>query len=753
MMNESDYHPEDVVSHLNSATLTSQDVSSVQLSKAQLSDLTRPLLIASNYLDERDLSLLKKAIEFSISAHQGQFRKSGEPYVTHPVAVATLCAERHLDVESLCSALLHDVLEDTGTTALQLEQAFGRTITTLVEGLSKLNKTEGLSKQAAQAINLSKMLHAMKQDVRVILIKLADRLHNMRTLFVMSADKRYRIGRETLDVYAPMAHRLGLFEMYRELEDLSFQHCYPRRFNVLMRAVKTLGITQEGNLRKAALAFETALRHANINASVAHRIKHLWSLYRKMRDRHIPLNEVEDVFGIRVLVQTEAECYLALGVLHKAYLPYPNFFKDYIARPKSNGYQSLHTVLMGPNQLRLEVQIRTEHMHRIAEDGVAAHWLYKDNGALSMAQRLADPWLNKLLEIESLQSDPKEYIDLIKTDLFPDVIYVHTPKGESKALPRGATVIDFAYSVHSYLGNHCIAAKINREMSALRTPLNNGDVIEIITADHAMPNSTWLSFVKTSRAKLHIRQTLRRLQHQDLTRAGLQRLEYAAKQIGIDLSTIASNQWDKLLSRLSLKTREALFLEVGQGQILPMLAVQQLLSNATQVVPNDKLPTLTIQGTEGSSVELSSCCTPIPNDIIIGHIRKNAGLVIHREDCQQAAKLKLAHPKFQAQRWLELNWHPNIPNNITYACALHICLKDEKGALAQLINHVSSHGFNISDIQAEERINKQVELKIVLQVHHTQEIDLILRYLRHQSWVVFAKRLLAQADTNSNIVI
>jgi guanosine-3',5'-bis(diphosphate) 3'-pyrophosphohydrolase len=723
-------------------------LSDSSLSESEMEGLFRPLLMSVHYLSVSDMSLLRKAFEFSVKAHHGQHRKSGEPYVEHPIAVATICAERFLDVETLCAALLHDVLEDTGVSSQELESAFGRTVTLLVQGLSKLNKTEGISKQAAQAINLSRMLHAMKQDVRVILIKLADRLHNMRTLSVMSPAKRFRIARETLDVYAPMAHRLGLFELYRELEDLSFQHCYPLRFNVLMRAVHALGVAQEHNLSLAAETLRQALAAKNLVAKVEHRIKHLWSLYRKMRDRHIPLHQVEDVFGIRVILQHEDDCYKALGVLHRTYPPVPRGFKDYIARPKNNGYQSLHTVLLGPQQIRLEVQVRTEQMHRIAEEGVAAHWMYKDGGALRLAQEIADPWLSKLLEIEANQvEDPLEYVDLIKTDLFPDLIYVHTPKHEIKALPRGSTVVDFAYAVHTQLGNHCFAAKVNREMTALRTILKNGDVVEVMTAEHASPHVAWLSFVRTGRAKLYIRQFLRKAQQNDLIRLGQSRLSQSAKSASVDIDMSGSGAgWEKILSRLSFKEIDALWVALGQGQLLPSLVLQQWLA-AEDIAGDgkDSSPSpLVIQGTEGLAVELSPCCYPVPGDLIVGKIRKQAGLAVHRQECSYAYKAVKTPKKHGDQSWVELSWHANIPTHVLYTGSLLVEIQHVKGVLALLVQHIAKQGINIVDLSAQQKDAHSLSLRVDVQVHHLAELEVLLRSLRHQTWVIHLQRLIKE---------
>src|SRR3990170_4644360 len=488
----------------------------------------------SGYLKPEDISQLQSAYHFSEQAHEGQFRKSGEPYISHPLAVANILAQWHLDTQALTAALLHDVMEDTSVTKSEISRNFGRPVAELVDGVSKLDKIEFESHAEAQAENFRKMLLAMARDVRVILIKLADRLHNMRTLEAVESEQKRRIARETLEIYAPIANRLGLNSIYQELEDVALKHLYPDRYRVLAKAVKAAGGNRREVVGKVLDGIRKKLKSAGVEALAQGREKHLYSIYRKMREKHLTFAQVQDVYGFRIIVNDVPGCYLALGALHSLYKPIPGKFKDYVAIPKANGYQSLHTMLFGPLGTPIEVQIRTREMHKIAEAGVASHWLYKDSDtSLSDLQKKTHQWLQSLLEMQSQSGDSVEFLEHLKVDLFPDEVYVFTPKGKILSLPRGATAVDFAYAVHTDIGNRCVAAKVNSELVPLRTELRNGDLVEVVTASHAKPNPAWLSFVATSKARSNIRHFLKTTLSGESAQLGERLLNQALLALGV----------------------------------------------------------------------------------------------------------------------------------------------------------------------------------------------------------------------------
>ena len=549
----------------------------------------------SGYLKPEDISLLQSAYHFSEQAHEGQFRNSGEPYISHPLAVASILAEWHLDSQALTAALLHDVMEDTSVTKTEISRNFGKPVAELVDGVSKLDKIEFESHAEAQAENFRKMLLAMARDVRVILIKLADRLHNMRTLGGVGDEKRRRIARETLEIYAPIANRLGLNSIYQELEDLSLQHLYPDRYRVLAKALKSARGNRREVVGKVLDAIKRKLKSAGVEAQAQGREKHLYSIYSKMREKHLTFAQVLDVYGFRIIVNDVPACYLALGALHGQYKPIPGKFKDYIAIPKANGYQSLHTTLFGPIGAPIEVQIRTHEMHKLAEAGVASHWLYKDSDtSMSELQKKTHQWLQSLLEMQSQSGDSVEFLEHLKVDLFPDEVYVFTPRGRIMPLPRGATAVDFAYAVHTDIGNRCVAVKLNQELMPLRTELKNGDRVEIITAAHAKPNPLWLNFVTTGKARSRIRHFLKTMHFEESVKLG----------------------------------------EPG---------------------PHDAPApgSVIIRGSENMAVQFAQCCRPIPGDPIIGVISKGQGMVIHTHDCPVIAKAR-----HDPDRVLDVAWDP-----------------------------------------------------------------------------------------------
>src|SRR5437762_607673 len=572
----------------------------------EIAEFTRHL---GHYLPPPDVALVERAFAFSEHAHQGQFRKSGEPYITHPLAVASILSQWRLDAQGLAAALLHDVMEDTSVTKTEIETSFGKPVADMVDGVSKLDQIEFESREDAQAENFRKMLLAMAQDVRVILIKLADRLHNMRTLDAMAIAHRERIARETLDIYAPIANRLGLNALYQELQELSFKHLHPVRYRVLAKAIKAARGNRREVMNRIMQSIRDGLKGDSIVATVTGREKTAFSVYKKMREKHYTFAQVFDIYGVRVLVKDKTACYAALGVLHAQYKPIPGKFKDYIAIPKANGYQSLHTTLFGPFGTPLEAQIRTHDMHRIAEAGVAAHWLYKQGGTLDLAeaQRETHRWLQSLLEIQSESRDSKEFLEHIKGDLFPEEIYVFTPKGKIMALPRGATAVDFAYGVHTDIGHHCVAARINYELLPLRTELKNGDHVEILTSPTARPNPSWLSFVATGKARSRIRHYLKGLQQKESAALGERLLNQALATLKVEPEAISWDRWEAVAKEYGTKSHLDILADIGLGKRLSFVVAQALTKvpgkDDAAPVAHGKLGSLTLRGVEGVAIQ------------------------------------------------------------------------------------------------------------------------------------------------------
>src|SRR5213592_1265020 len=530
------------------------------------------------YLKPKDVARLAEAYRFSEAAHAGQTRQSGDPYISHPLAVAEILADWHLDGQTLIAALLHDVTEDTSVTKDEISDTFGKPVADLVDGVSKLDKIEFQSAEHVQAENFRKMLLAMARDVRVILIKLADRLHNMRTLGAVNPAKRRRVARETMEIYAPIANRLGLNALYHELQELSFAHLYPVRYRVLAKATKAARGNRREMISRTLDAVKRKLAEGAIRAEVFGREKHVYSTYRKMIEKHLSFSEVHDIFGVRVIVKDIPSCYLGLGAMHSLYKPIPGKFKDHIAIPKANGYQSIHTDLIGPHGVPVEVQVRTDQMHRLAESGVASHWLYKDEtDKLSELQKQTHRWLQSLLEIQHQSGDPREFLEHVKVDLFPDEVYVFTPKGKILSLPRGATAVDFAYAVHTDIGNRCVAAKVNGELVPLRTELRNGDRVEIITASHAKPNPGWLQYVRTAKARSNIRHFLKTMQYDESAELGERPLEQAMRSLKGSLAEVDDASWERVVRDGGARSKEELLADIGLGKRLPAVVARRLL--------------------------------------------------------------------------------------------------------------------------------------------------------------------------------
>ncbi len=679
----------------------------------------------AGYLKPEDVTRLETAYHFSEAAHEGQFRASGDPYISHPLAVASILAELHLDSQALTAALLHDVMEDTDVTKAEISKKFGKPVAELVDGVSKLDRIEFETSEEAQAENFRKMLLAMARDVRVMLIKLADRLHNMRTLDAVPPSKRRRVARETLEIYAPIANRMGLNSIFQELEDLSFRYLYPARDRVLTKALKAARGNQREVVSKVLETIKKRLKHDSIEAVVHGREKHVFSIYRKMREKHLSFAKVLDMFGFRVIVKDVPSCYLVLGALHSLYKPIPGKFKDYIAIPKANGYQSLHTTLFGPLGIPLEMQIRTQEMHKIAEAGVASHWLYKTDVSLNELHKKTHQWLQSLLEIQSGSGDSIEFLEHLKVDLFPDEVYVFTPKGRILALPRGATAVDFAYAVHTDIGNRCVAVKINHELMPLRTELKNGERVEIITASHAKPNPLWLNYVITGRARSHIRHFLKTVQSQESAHLGERLLNQALDGFKSSVADLKESQWRKLLKDTGSKSREDILADIGLGKRLAAVVARQILSRSESTAEERKaaVPVM-IRGSEGMAVQFAQCCRPIPGDPIIGLINKGQGMVIHTHDCPVVAKTRADPDKV-----FDVEWAAETKKLFTVS--IKLVAMNQRGVLAKVAAEIAEADSNIDNVVIDpEEGDQYATMHFTLQVMHRLHLAQIMRSLR-----------------------
>ena len=682
------------------------------------------------YLKPTDVERLTEAYRFSGAAHAGQTRQSGEPYVSHPLAVAEILAGWHLDSQALMAALLHDVMEDTSVTKAEISDTFGKPVADLVDGVSKLDKIEFQSAEDAQAENFRKMLLAMARDVRVILIKLADRLHNMRTLAAVAPAKRRRVARETMEIYAPIANRLGLNELFHELQELAFSHTHPMRYRVLLKATRSARGNRREVVGKIEAAIKARLAEAGVAAAITGREKHIYSIYRKMIEKHLSFSGVHDIYGFRVVVKDAPTCYLALGVLHALYKPVPGKFKDYIAIPKANGYKSLHTALIGPYGVPVEIQLRTEEMHRLAEAGVASHWMYKsDVDSLSELQKKTHQWLQSLLEIQSQSGDSQEFLEHVKVDLFPDEVYVFTPKGRIMPLPRGATAVDFAYAVHTDIGNKCVAAKVNGELVALRTALRNGDRIEIITTGYAKPNPAWLQYVRTAKARSNIRHFLKTMQYDESAVLGERLLEQALKVAGYAASEIDADSWERAVRDAGAHTRQEVLADIGLGRRLPAVVARRLLRKTEREEAKSGNPkmapaSVVIRGTEGMAVQLASCCRPIPGDAIVGSIKKGQGLVVHSAECRPAKRSRRNEP----DQWIDVEWDRQ-PSRL-FLTAVRIIVANQRGVLAKVASEIADAGSNIDAISMEEDRVVFTTMLFIIEVANRQHLARVMRALR-----------------------
>ncbi len=690
-----------------------------------------------SYLSRSDVEKIDRAYRYADDAHLGQFRKSGEPYITHPLAVATILANWHLDATTVCAGLMHDVLEDTGVAKIEMAERFGVEVTEIVDGVSKLDKLRFSSNEIAQAESFRKMLLAMSRDVRVILVKLADRLHNLRTLGIMRPDKRRRIGRETVEIYVPIAHQLGLNQVYRELQELSFLNMYPRRYEILREHVVMSREFRQNNLQRILRETKAILPKHHIIAQVQGRDKTIYGIYNRMRDSHQSFSEALDLYGFRVIVRTKEECYLALGALHQLYKPLHHRFKDFIAIPKSNGYQSLHTTVLGPYGTAVEYQIRTQQMHQIAEMGILSHWMYNDGLDTEQMQGMVAAWLKSLMEIQRTSTDSREFLENIKFDLFPDRIYIFTPKSKIVSLPQGCCPVDFAYQIHTDVGNKCLGCKINGEKMPLSTTLKNGDMVEILTGADAAPNPMWLSFVHSGKARAEVRQYLRTRDPAESRRVGEETLTKAAAEKNLDITSIPDSVWESALKTLSAASRQALFTDIGLGRLLPGAVATRLIAAMHEASDWSEAAGATIDGSEGNSVQYSGCCHPIPGDPIQGFMHKGHGLTIHRMDCANASKVRAADP----QRWLNLFWSEAMDPKALFDVPITLTVTDERAALAAAATALAAVGSSIVGASIHDDTKHA----------HEQIITLMIRVQNRRHLHQIARALLA-VDSVVNVV-
>ena len=694
--------------------------------------LGRLVATLQTYLGEDQIELITRAYGFGRDAHEGQTRKTGEAYITHPVAVAQYLAEMHLDPQAIAAAILHDTVEDTEASLEDITQEFGDEIAQLVDGVSKLDQIQFRSRAEAQVESFRKMMLAMIEDIRVILVKLADRLHNMNTLDAMPNDKRRRIARETLDIYAPIANRLGINRMKVELEDLGFRHLYPMRYRALDRALKRSTGNLKQVVRQISDEFQKTLDEEGIEGDIIGREKHLYSIYRKMSEKKRPLHDIVDVYGFRIIVDDVNTCYQVLGLIHGLYKPMPGRFKDYIAIPRINGYQSLHTTLFGPKGLPLEVQIRTRSMDRVAESGVASHWQYKARDKVDATpQRRAREWLTRLAELQEGGSS-EEFMESVKVDLFPDKIYVFTPKGDIMPLPKGATTVDFAYAVHTDVGNRCVSAKIDRILVPLRTELHNGVTVEIVTAKGAKPNPNWLSFVRTAKARTAIRQHIKKMRSTESVDLGRRLLDRTLKDLGSSLRKIGKVRLNAAVDELGLDNPERLFEQLGLGERLAPLTARLILGLGENDGDADS-PSLVISGTEGLVVSYAKCCHPIPGDDIMGYMSAGRGVVIHRTCCGN-----LSNFRKQPEKWIGVNWQDDI--DIEFPSQIQVDSRNKPGVLAEVAATIGDAGSNIEQVEVMGRHDDSSVLNFQILVRDRRHLASIMRRVHGMSNVIRVSR-------------
>jgi guanosine-3',5'-bis(diphosphate) 3'-pyrophosphohydrolase len=685
-----------------------------------------------NYLDDNRVNQVRRAFFYAEQAHEGQFRRSGERYITHPLAVASILADLNLDHQSLMAAMLHDVIEDTGIPKDALSAQFGESVADLVDGVSKLTQIEFRSRAEAQAENFQKMTLAMAKDIRVILVKLADRLHNMRTLGPLAYEKRRRIATETLDIYAPIAHRLGMHSLCVELEDLGFSALYPMRSRYIGKAVEKLRGNHLEIIAEIRQRLEERLSERDLPGEILGREKHLNSIYNKMRNRQKSFHEIMDVYAFRIITDSVDDCYRILGAVHSLYKPLPGRFKDYIAMPKANGYQSLHTTLFGMH-VNIEIQIRTKEMEQIANNGIAAHWLYKsgDSAVGDLNQRRVDRWVQGLMEMRERADDSLEFIEHVKVDLFPDEVYVFTPRGKILELPAGATAVDFAYAIHTDIGNACVACRINKQLASLSVPLQSGQTVEVITAPGARPNPAWLNFVVTGKARSSIRHVLNSQRRNESVTLGKDLLTKSLSSFGWKLADMPKEQIDRVAAHNQAASLDDLLAEIGLGNRMAYIVARQLLPTDSDAaaekakvdVKRDEPSSMTIRGTEGLLVRFANCCKPIPGDPIVGQMESGNGMVIHSERCDRVLLGKHAD-----QELVHLNWAKDITDE--FSVELRVELERQRGVIAELANAVTHGDANIERINVEEQNARHSRVSLVLHVQGRRHLARVMRRIR-----------------------
>jgi len=686
--------------------------------------------LMASYLTDEEVEKVTRAYEFSAKAHEGQHRKSGEPYIHHPLEVARILAEMHMDYPTLAAAILHDVIEDTPTLKNEIQKKFGKGVAELVDGVSKLTQITFTTHAEAQAHNFRKMLMAMSNDIRVILVKLADRLHNMRTLGALSPEKRRRIARETLEIYAPIAQRLGINNIRLELEELGFTTLYPMRHRILAeQVIKARGHRKEV-VTKIRNSLKRRMRQEKMPAQLSGREKHLYGIYEKMHLKGLSFADVYDVYAFRIIVDSADACYRALGIVHNLYKPVPGKFKDYIAIPKSNGYQSLHTVLFGPYGVPIEVQIRNRDMNDVAEAGIAAHWLYKEKGthSRSAAHKRAREWLHSIMEMQTVAGNPEEFLEHVKVDLFPESVYLFTPKGKIIELPRRTTTVDFAYAIHTDVGNACVGARIDRRLAPLGTQLRTGQTVDIITAPGARPNPAWLNFAVTAKARSNIRHYLKNLQNDEAIALGKRLLNSELEIHDSTLDEISARQIKRVLEEYQLENEDELLKEVGLGNRMAPIVARELIGIAVSELKskkqkNENAIPLTIKGSEGMVVNFPKCCLPIPGDSILGFVTAGRGIVIHRQSCPNVIEYR-NHP----DKWINVEWETDIEGD--FPTNIRIDLTNQRGVLATIATAISDQEANIIHVETQERDDRYVTNKFVIEVKNRTHLARVMKRIR-----------------------
>jgi guanosine-3',5'-bis(diphosphate) 3'-pyrophosphohydrolase len=715
----------------------------IELERPQDKLIRRLCATLSGYLEQKQVDDCFRAYEFGAAAHSGQFRKSGEAYICHPVAVAISLAEIRMDANCIMAAILHDVIEDTQVTKNELAERFNPDVAELVDGVTKLTKIDSKSHAETQAENVRKMFLAMAKDLRVIMVKLADRLHNMQTLGVMPAEKKRRIARETLDIYAPIANRLGMNNIRHKLESLSFEAMYPRRHAVLKNAVKKA----RGNRLKVVDTIESSIKRrieqADLHCDVVGREKNLYSIYQKMLHKKVSLIDIFDVYAFRIFCDNVDTCYRVLGIVHNLYKPIPGRFKDYIALPKANGYQSLHTILMGPYGVPIEIQIRTHEMHRMAESGIAAHWLYKsDDDKSEKFQDRANEWLRDLLEIQKSAGDSLEFIDNLKVDLFPQEVFVFTPKGEIVKIPRGSTIIDFAYAVHTDIGNACVSARIDKQLVPLQTRLENGVTVEIITASWARPNPLWLNYVITAKARSSIRNYLKNFKQKEAISLGRRLLENELNAMHLQLDAIEESRLQALLKVTGMQTMNDLLEDIGLGNKMPFLIAKRIAQNDVQAAvkledtEQTQITPLIIKGTEGMIITLAKCCRPIPGDSIIGFFNPGKGIVVHHHECHNSKVVRRKQTS-----WLDVEWSRDVAGE--FPSELRIEILNQRGALATIASTISEMNSNIENVHVVDQDDRVCVDLITFTVKDRVHLAKVMRRLKELPIVLKITRVRA----------